>query len=243
MVLADHLSWFLSAKESLPIPIPQNIQHIQLSAYELDAVWGAIECDQVYSTLHQLTLGGWPDCLQLVLRVTQHYWCTQEELSIEAGIILKGDCICFPPEILDRMLAEIHGAHQGIEKMQALAWEAVYWPGIDVDITNYVKRCAISTTYKASLPAQPMLPWDIPSSPWQKIVADYFNHSSKDYLLIADLFSRYPFLFCIISKLAQVLIQKLQEFISKYGPPSILYSNNGPSSQLKNSKGSSKGSA
>ena len=38
MILAEHLSQFPSAKESLPIPIHKNIQHIQLFTHELDAV-------------------------------------------------------------------------------------------------------------------------------------------------------------------------------------------------------------
>ena len=42
----------LATKELLPIPIHQNIQHIQLSTQELDAICGAIECNPVYSTLY-----------------------------------------------------------------------------------------------------------------------------------------------------------------------------------------------
>ena len=38
MILAYHLSQFPSSKESLPISICQNIQHIQLSTHKLDAV-------------------------------------------------------------------------------------------------------------------------------------------------------------------------------------------------------------
>ena len=104
MILANHLSWFPSAKEFLPIPIHQNIQHIQLSTHKLGAVWGVIECNPVYGTLYQLTLRGWPDWLWLVPRITWHYWGTWDELSIETGIFLKGDCICVSPEIPNRTL-------------------------------------------------------------------------------------------------------------------------------------------
>ena len=51
MVLANHLSCFPSLKESLPIPIHQNIQHVQLSTDKLDAIQGAIECDLVYYSM------------------------------------------------------------------------------------------------------------------------------------------------------------------------------------------------
>ena len=163
----------------------------------------------------------------LVPRIAQHYWGTWDELSIEASILLKGDHICTPPELLNRTLADLHSTHQRLEKMQALASEAVYWPSIDVDITDYVKRCAICTWHKTCLPAQPMLPRDICSGPWQEMVADYFHHSSKDYLLIADLFSKYHFLFCLTSYSAHAQVQKLQEVMSQYGPPYIPYTDNG----------------
>ena len=88
-----------------------------------------------------------------------------------------------------------------------------------------------------------MLPRDIPIGLWQKIVADYFHHSGKDYLLIANLFSKNPFLFCITSKSAQVLVQKHQEAMSQYGTPNVLYTDSSPSSQQKSLKDSSRGIA
>ena len=45
--LANHFSHFPSHKESLPIPISQNIQHVQLYTMDLDAIQGSIECNLV----------------------------------------------------------------------------------------------------------------------------------------------------------------------------------------------------
>ena len=97
LVLAHHLSCFPSLKESLLIPIHHNIQHVQLSNDELDTIWGAIEHDLVYSTLYCLTLRRWPDCLKQVPRIVWHFLGTWDELSIEAGILLKGDWVCIFP--------------------------------------------------------------------------------------------------------------------------------------------------
>ena len=88
MNLANHLSQFPSAKESLPIPIHQNIQHVQLCTHEVDAVQRAIEHNPVYSTLYWLTLRRWSNHLWLILRIAQHYCGAQDELSIEATILL-----------------------------------------------------------------------------------------------------------------------------------------------------------
>ena len=45
MVLANHLSCFPSCNNSIPIPIAQNIQQVQLSNAELDVIWGSVECN------------------------------------------------------------------------------------------------------------------------------------------------------------------------------------------------------
>ena len=97
MVLANCISCFPSNKESLPITIYQNIQHVQLFTNKLDAIRGAIEHDLVYSTLYCLTLRGWPNQLKEVPRITHHFWDAWAELSIKAGILLKADCICISP--------------------------------------------------------------------------------------------------------------------------------------------------
>ena len=106
----------------------------------------------------------------------------------------------YVPKLLDRTLGVLHSVHQGIEKMQAKAQVAVYWPGIDIDITNYVKRCLLCTRCKATQQVQSMLPHGIPDGLWQEITANYVTHKSKDYLIICNLFSKYPFLYKTTTK-------------------------------------------
>ena len=103
----------------------------------------------------------------------------------------------------------------------------MYWPGIDVDIANYVNWCTICTKHKAFPPAQPMLPRDIPDSPWQDIAADYMTHKGQEYLIICNAFSKYPFVFKVTAKSAQSLCTHLLELISQYGPLSTLSIDNG----------------
>ena len=112
--------------------------------------------------------------------------------------------------------------------MQAQAREAVYWPGIDADISDYVSWCTICTKHKASLPAQPMIPRDILDDPWQDIAADYMTHKGHEYLIICNAFSKYPFVYKVTSKSAQSLCMHLLELISQYGPPMSLSTDNGP---------------
>ena len=103
---------------------------------------------------------------------------------------MKGSCICIPPELYDRLMHELHDMHLGIEKMQHRARATLYWPGIDADITEYAKRCKTCRKHKATQHIQPMIPRNVPEAPWQDFTADFFNFKGKEYLLIADTFSK-----------------------------------------------------
>ena len=75
-------------------------------------------------------------------------------------------------------------------------------------------------------PAQPMLPRDVPNGPRKEIMADYFTHQGKEYLLICNL-CKYPFLYKVSIKSAQFLYACLLELISQYSPPFLLIMDNG----------------
>ena len=102
----------------------------------------------MYSTVYCLTLRGWPECQQEVPQITRHFWGAQDELSVDSSLLLKGTRVCIPLESLGCTLANLHGAHQGIDRMQAQAREVVYWPGIDTEIADYVCQSTICTSTK-----------------------------------------------------------------------------------------------
>ena len=227
MVLANHLSCFPSCSNNLPIPIDYNIQHVQLSQAELDIIQGSVEHNSVYSTIYHLTLRGWPEHWQDIPHIAQHIWATRNELSVKSGLLLKGTRVCVPLEFFNCTIADLHRVYQGIERMQAQLREAVHWPGIDADIVDYVCWCTICTKHKASPPTWPMLPKDVPDGYWQEITVDYLTYQGKEYLLICDTFSMYPFLYKVATKSTQSLCACLLEMISQYRPPSLLSTDNG----------------
>ena len=59
-------------------------------------------------------------------------------------------------------------------------------------------------------------------------MADFFHHDNSEYLLIADIFCKYPFLYRVSSKAAEPITLKFKSLISQYGPPRRLSTDNGP---------------
>ena len=73
-----------------------------------------------------------------------------------------------------------------------------------------------------------MLPRDVPDSLWQDLGADFFTYNDKEYFLIADTFTKYPFIYQTSSKSTKSIIKKLQNLVSQYGTPKRFFSDNGP---------------
>ena len=95
MTLADRLSRFQSNKENTPIELHQNI-HLTFTSNRINIIMGSIERDPILSTVYQLTLNGWPERISQVPRIARQFGGARDELSIEEGLLLKGNCICIP---------------------------------------------------------------------------------------------------------------------------------------------------
>ena len=112
--------------------------------------------------------------------------------------------------------------------MQHRARAIIYWPGIDVDIVEYVKCCKTCIQHKATQHIQPMIPRDVPEALLQDLTTNFFTFKNKKYLLAADTFSKYPFNFNISTKTADTITCKFMQLFSQYGTPKSLTTDNGP---------------
>ena len=178
-VLADRLSRFPSPCNNLPMELHQNIHALNFHPGRLLIIQGVIEHDPIHSAVYRMTLNGWPNRVCDVPHLAHQFWSLRDELTIKDGVLLKGNRVCIPPELHNRTLYDLHDSHQGIEKMTHITRANVYWPGIDANIADYVRRCTICTKHKASQTVQPMLPCDIPDGPWQELAANYFTHKAR----------------------------------------------------------------
>ncbi|XP_064088507.1 uncharacterized protein K02A2.6-like [Macrobrachium nipponense] len=65
------------------------------------------------------------------------------ELSVTQECILRGSRVVIPNALRNRVLSEIHADHQGIVRSKSIARTYVWWPGVDRDIENLVKKCYV----------------------------------------------------------------------------------------------------
>ena len=71
-------------------------------------------------------------------------------------------------------MVDLHGSHACINKAMDLARMCVYWPGMEADITDYIKWC-LTCIESSNLPVKMLHPHKVPPGPWVKIGVDFFQ--------------------------------------------------------------------
>ena len=125
-------------------------------------------------------------------------------------------------------MVDLHGSHAGINKAMDLARTCVYWPGMEADITDYIKRC-LTCIESSNLPVEMLQPHEVPPGPWVKIGVDFFqDHLGKKHLIVADYFSKFPYVFPVAFTHHFKTIPILRKLFAAEGVPTIVMSDNGP---------------
>ena len=155
------------------------------------------------------------------------YWDFRDELSTDDGLLLKGPRIVIPSCLREEYLERLHYGHLSASKIQDNARQHLYWPGLDADITDFVRRCQ-ECIKKAHPPKEPLQAHDVPSQPWERIAMDHFYQNGRLYMLVCDYFSKFPFIFQTKSTSFAYIKEQLEELFGLEGTPDEIMSDNGP---------------
>lgn len=228
MILADGLSR-LPTKNATHVDLDINISFVSFTTDILQRIRAGVNNDAVLSELKETIMIGWPDSIKSVPAPLRKYWSFRDELSVENGVILKGDRIMIPPELQRRILEQLHQGHQGMEKCKLRAKETVFWIDINADIEKLVGECSTCQKFQKSQQKESLLPHEIPAYPWQVLGTDLFQFNGGTYLIVADYYSKFPF----IRKMpehctSQAVITATKDILAEHGVPERIISDNGP---------------
>ena len=56
-----------------------------------------------------------------------------------------------------------------------LVKDAVYWPLMNQEITDYVSQCSVCNMHRPEQCKEPMVLHDVPGRPWARVDADLFE--------------------------------------------------------------------
>ena len=187
--------------------------------------------DPVMKTLSEIIHGGWPENIKDLPVDVRTYWSFRDELSMQNGIILKGNQVIIPDQLRHNILEQLHASHQGIDKTKKLARECVFWPGMPKSVDNICASCHLCQEMQHQQTPQPLHPHERPMSPCVKLGSDIFTIGSNNFLIISDYFSRYPVVKKLPSLSASATISATKEAFSILGTPREIMSDNGPQFQ------------
>ena len=155
------------------------------------------------------------------------FWNNREALSIESRLITCGNRIIVPKEMRPEMLHYIHEGHQGKERCLLWARNTIFWPKMTYDIQELIERCIICQEHGRS---QPIIgtTQELPPFPWHTLATDIFYWKRMDFLIVADVFSKYFLVRKLANSTSAAICAELATIVTELGLPHIVRSDNGP---------------
>ena len=205
------------------------IDYVAVSETRLNELQKATADDKDMCRLRQMILTGWPEDMAEVPEENKKYVTFREEMSVQNGLIFKGDRIVVPVSMQSSIKERLHASHIGIQGCLRRARETVYWPNMNTDLEDYISRCATCNSIQRRQVKEPMTAHAIPELPWQQHVAcDLFECNGSDYVAIVDFYSDFFEVDRLNDKRGAEVIRKLKAHFARHGPPETLVSDNGP---------------
>ncbi|XP_054287992.1 uncharacterized protein K02A2.6-like [Macrosteles quadrilineatus] len=185
----------------------------------------ATKYDPILSKVLDLTRNGWPaytNDIQLRL-----YSDKALQLSVEKDCLLWGSRVIIPRVHQKEVLQLLHTEHPGESRMKAISRSFVWWPNLDVEIEEFVKKCSICQKTRKSMPVVPLQPWSWPNRNWQRLHLDFAAYEGKDFLILVDSRSKWPEIFHMKSTTSAKVIEKLRTCFAAYGLPNTVVTDGG----------------
>ena len=125
------------------------------------------------------------------------------------------------------MLQYIHEGHQGKKCCLLRAKNTVFWPKVTHDTQQLIEKCMICQEYGKS---QPLIGTtkELPPIPWHTLITDLFYWKRMDFLIVADVFSKYILVRKLSYSTSTAVCIELSMIVTELGLPHIIRSDNGP---------------
>ena len=155
----------------------------------------------------------------------------KDGLCVYDDVIMYQDRVVIPPSLRPDIIDSLHAAHQGETAMMLTVQSTVFWPGITRNVEKVRGVCDPCIRNAASQQKLNPIPPQIPTTPFESIVADYFDFKGMHYLVIADRLSGWTEVYHIKpgsrKSGSSGLIALLKQFFGTFGVPEELSSDQG----------------
>lgn len=172
---------------------------------------------------------GWPKYLSWIKSDARKYFNIKDDLRCIGELLFYNNRLVVPQNEIDKVLSQIHAAHQSVKFCQQKAKFIYYWPSMFKDIDTYISNCLVCKTkgHSAETDSEQDL-CDIAELPWSKLGIKILEMERKYYVIIVDHFSKFLTIKCINIKTGKCLIGAMEEVFSTHGLPLEIVTENTP---------------
>ncbi len=227
LMLADAMSR-LHPRQAETLKLERTIHSVKWSDCKMQQLQRETAMDAELGPLLDIVCHGWPDKAHDLPKALRPYWSFKDFISVEDGVLMKGPRVIIPKCLQGEILAKLHESHQGIEKTRLRAQTCVYWRGVDKDIEDMVSACHICLEYGRKMQKETLLQYNLPSGPWQQVGTDLFEMDGQTFLIVADYYSKMPFVRKITTQTSRMVVAKLKTIFGEHGVPEVVHSDGGP---------------
>ena len=112
--------------------------------------------------------------------------------------------------------------------MKSLACSYIWWPGLDGDIEQKVKSCHPCQQHRNNPPPSPLIQWEYPQRPWERLHADFAGpYKGRMFLVVVDAFSKWMEVIPLTTATSATTIDALRVMFSTHGIPQVFVTDNG----------------
>lgn len=185
--------------------------------------------DDCLSRVKSYVLNGWPRKINDVN--LKPYFNCRNQLSYENGCLMRGHKVVIPITLRETVCKEMHSSHFGVVKMKAEARKRLWFPGVDRALEQLAAACSVCAQLRPAPKHAPLAPWPLPPLPFYRIHLDFLGPVNNFmFLVIVDAYSKWVECYDMTSSYnSKALITKLYDFMSRFGIPHTLVSDNGTS--------------
>ena len=144
------------------------IRKTQLKHFQLDT-----KNDLILQTLITYTTHEWPE-KHLIPTVLHPYYNHCSDVTFCEGILLKTEQIIVPTTLQADMKSLIHQGHLGIKFCKKHGRQSLFWPLMNSEIVDMIKKCPTCSTFRNQQPSKPIINHPIPNHGRTQIAADPF---------------------------------------------------------------------
>ena len=204
-----------------------NVVARRLRNTKLDQIRGTTSQDATLLLLGDTIMQGWPENKTQVPETLRPYFDYRDELSMQDGVIYRGDRIVIPKSMHLDIKQKVHAGHLGINACLRRARDLVYWPGMSKEIRQYVETCATCAAHGIRQQEETVMEGEPPSRAWQKVGSDLFKWGGREYVIVTDYHSNYFEIDQLQTTSSEAVIKALKQQFARHGIPTNLVTDNG----------------